>query len=742
MGNTFKTGNYVNGIFQDTSNNIGIGAAPSGTYKFEVTGTAKVSGILTLGSTLSNGTYTYTLPAATGTLALVGGAGVGTVTSVAALTLGTTGTDLSSTVANSTTTPVITLNVPTASATNRGALSSADFTTFNSKQGTITLTTTGTSGAATFSSNTLNIPNYGSALSGYLPLTGGTLTGALYGTSASFTGNVVSTLGFLQFANNYGIEGRNAANTAYRTVLKLNSSNQIEIGRDTDISAIILGTASATNALTIASTGAATFSSGIATLGYTASTSYAALFNGSVGIGTTAPVTKLSLGGYNGARLPYINGTSNTFDANGITIPSSNTSNAGIGGGIDLTNNTYSVGAYSPIISFSSLGSNSAYNNSYAGIWGVYQGQGGDANWGRGDLAFGTAIDYGIVERMRIKDTGNVLIGTTTDTGYRLSVTTSSTIGIKITTSGSTYANPSIAMINGAIDTTISATTNGLEISTYSNHDMLFRTNQVERMRITSGGQVGIGTSSVDSTISVDIQNLSPTSNNVFLRIKNNSGSEDCGLKIAGIFGTAYEHTIGVNTIISSGDLCFHNSNTLGYRWFIDGSTKLMVASNGNVLIGTTTDDTVNKLQVSGKGYFSNLLSVGLNSSNDGLSTNTKLRISGDGSPNAGASMGSCFAAAGSGSGYDTGISVNMGTSGATMLLMASINTSTGTSTNSAVYIVRFYFSGNNLPSTTYLGGSSDFVTFSVSGSNTLILTASNSGNRSYSWFFNKIESN
>jgi hypothetical protein len=59
---------------------------------------------------------------------------VGTVTSVAALTLGTTGTDLNSTVANGTTTPVITLNVPTASATNRGALSSADWSTFDGKQ--------------------------------------------------------------------------------------------------------------------------------------------------------------------------------------------------------------------------------------------------------------------------------------------------------------------------------------------------------------------------------------------------------------------------------------------------------------------------------------------------------------------------------------------------------------------------------------------------------------------------------
>jgi hypothetical protein len=140
----------------------------------DVDGTNYKSAIFELSSLTNNTDRTYTLPDASGTIALVGGSGVGTVTSVAALTIGTSGTDLSSTVANSTTTPVITLNVPTASATNRGALSSADWTTFNSKQGTITLTTTGTSGAATFSSNTLNIPNYGSALSSYVPYSGAT----------------------------------------------------------------------------------------------------------------------------------------------------------------------------------------------------------------------------------------------------------------------------------------------------------------------------------------------------------------------------------------------------------------------------------------------------------------------------------------------------------------------------------------------------------------------------------------
>lgn len=71
----------------------------------------------------------------------------GTVTSVSALTIGTTGTDISSTVTNSTTTPVITLNIPTASASNRGVLSSADWTTFNNKQAALTNPVTGTGSA-------------------------------------------------------------------------------------------------------------------------------------------------------------------------------------------------------------------------------------------------------------------------------------------------------------------------------------------------------------------------------------------------------------------------------------------------------------------------------------------------------------------------------------------------------------------------------------------------------------------
>ena len=79
------------------------------------------------------------------------------------------------------------ISISQATTSTSGYLSSTDWNTFNSKQGTITLTTTGSSGAATLVSNTLNIPNYtlsglggigGSGTANYLPkFTAGTTIG-------------------------------------------------------------------------------------------------------------------------------------------------------------------------------------------------------------------------------------------------------------------------------------------------------------------------------------------------------------------------------------------------------------------------------------------------------------------------------------------------------------------------------------------------------------------------------------
>ena len=136
----------------------------------------------------------------------------GTVTSVAALTLGTTGTDLSSSVATGTTTPVITLNVPTASATNRGALSSTDWTTFNNKQpaGTYVTSVTGTSPVVSSGGTTpvISMPAATTSVSGYLTSTdwntfngkgSGSVTSITAGTGLS--GGTITTTGTIALAN-------------------------------------------------------------------------------------------------------------------------------------------------------------------------------------------------------------------------------------------------------------------------------------------------------------------------------------------------------------------------------------------------------------------------------------------------------------------------------------------------------------------------------------------------------------
>ena len=133
--------------------------------------------------------------------------------------VGTSGTDF----AISSATATHTFNLPTASATNRGALSSADWTTFNNKTsnlGTVTsvglssatsgvtigstpVTTSGTITLAIATASgslngllsstdwtTFNNKASTAALAAYLPLAGGTLTGALNGTSAVFSSSV------------------------------------------------------------------------------------------------------------------------------------------------------------------------------------------------------------------------------------------------------------------------------------------------------------------------------------------------------------------------------------------------------------------------------------------------------------------------------------------------------------------------------------------------------------------------
>jgi hypothetical protein len=220
------------------------------------------------------------------TIASTGGGGSGTVTSVAALTLGTSGTDLSSSVANGTTTPVITLNVPDASATARGVISTspqtiagdktftgttsgitksmvglnnvdntsdankpvstATQTALNLKQDTLTLTTTGTSGAATLTGATLNIPQYSGG--------GGTTWGSITGT--------LSTQTDLQTALDGKVDENSAITGATKTKITYDAKGLVTAGADattadiadstnkryvTDAQLVVIGNTSGTN---------------------------------------------------------------------------------------------------------------------------------------------------------------------------------------------------------------------------------------------------------------------------------------------------------------------------------------------------------------------------------------------------------------------------------------------------------------------------------------------------------------
>jgi hypothetical protein len=78
MGLTFNLGRVSPSVFTDSSLNVGIGAAPSGTYKLEVTGTAKVSstllvsGAATFSSSVSTGgALNITVPYSAGTMTIL-----------------------------------------------------------------------------------------------------------------------------------------------------------------------------------------------------------------------------------------------------------------------------------------------------------------------------------------------------------------------------------------------------------------------------------------------------------------------------------------------------------------------------------------------------------------------------------------------------------------------------------------------------------------------------------------------
>ena len=505
VGATLNIPQYAD-QFVGTVTSVGLSSATSGV----TIGSSPIttSGTITLAIATASGSQNGLLSSTDWTT--FNSKGSGSVTSVAALTIGTSGTDLSSTVANSTTTPVITLNVPTASAANRGALASADWTTFNNKQGTITLTTTGTSGAATFSSNTLNIPNYGSALSAYLPLAGGTLTGALSGTSATFSSTLNVTSAYTTL---YGL--RLSGNDTDNTIYQATGALGISTGGGS-----IAFKPNLTTALTLASTGAATFSSSVTG-------------QQGVNVGTNALGTD---------RMFQISGTAFTSGATQFGIVNNPTMTTpttiyGYYGGVTVTSATNGYGLY--IVSAAGTITNK---------FGIYQEGTNDKNYFAGNVGIGTSSP---------------------DTLLHLAATQGT---LKITSNSTSGANaPYLSFFHAGND----------EFQIVGGGYLAFLSSgTTERMRITSGGNVGIGTSS-------PARNLVVQSSSTISLISIVSNPANIAYLL-----------LGDTDADAQGRVQYDNGSD-SLQLYSNGTERMRITSGGNVLIGTTTDESY-KLYVNG----------------------------------------------------------------------------------------------------------------------------------------------
>jgi hypothetical protein len=300
-------------------------------------------------------------------------------------------------------------------------------------RGLISLTTTGTSGASTYNSTTgvLNIPQYTTDLSGYLPLTGGTLTGALVGTTATFSGLV--SLGGATATNPLNI--RTANGESYIRFLNADGTTYGDFERSITGSGAIRFTGAyfrLTQQLEV--TGAATFSSTITSLATSGQATITAEGSATNGEGAFTVKGKNSSGTIRTGSFKYDNadilriGTSSaiamrfeTSDVERMRITSAG--NVGIGntnpGSFNEAANQLVVGTTSGNNGITIAGGTTGYSSIY-----LADGTTGSEAY-RGYIEYGHSLDYmdlatSGVNRIRLTGGGNILMGTTSDNGERL----------------------------------------------------------------------------------------------------------------------------------------------------------------------------------------------------------------------------------------------------------------------------------------------------------------------------------
>jgi hypothetical protein len=315
---------------------------------------------------------------------------------------------------------------------------------------------------------------------------------------------------------------------------------------------------------------------------------------GNVGIGTTAPAAKLNVVGttYLGAVPQYLGTGIPVGDNNVILTSSSFGANNNQNGGSNLIlAGRYFSGDNGQIQWASVLGAKEGAND------------GGSAGY----MALYTNPGNSPTERLRITSAGSVGIGTTSpvsllnlNNGDTFINVTDTLRGLQFGYAGPSHGSYRAAVMGGA--ESYGGTDSGM-LTFHTQNGYVVSAIPPERMRITSAGNVGIGTTSPANTLDIAaaqatlrLQSTTGT-NTVFAKLENTAGTfyiarDNSAGSSFGVANAAFLYETGANPIV----------------FFTNSAERMRLHASGNLSIGNTTD--VYKLDVSGSAYISNTATI------------------------------------------------------------------------------------------------------------------------------------
>jgi hypothetical protein len=188
----------------------------------------------------------------------------------------------------------------------------------------------------------------------------------------------------------------------------------------------------------------------------------------------------------------------------------------------------------------------------------------------RTNTAIPIAFQTNNVERMRIDSSGNLLLGTTTSTGYKFEMT--GQLGIN---NGTIFGGVGPGMFASAFG-----------IGSTSNHPVVVGTNGTERMRIDAAGNLGVGTTPNGS---YRLHVSSTGSNQVA-----SQGTTDASF-ITNVNGTQGLYLHSTSTMSEVNEL-----RALPLLFTVNGSERLRIDSSGNVGVGTNNPTSKFQVQITG----------------------------------------------------------------------------------------------------------------------------------------------